>query len=55
MKNKDEIIEFSFMGFQVVIFAIILVLYMSSCRTSGYGCKGKESWNQMVKRINKPY
>lgn len=55
MKNKDEIIEVSFIWFNVIMLTAILILFMSSCRTSGYGCKGKESWGKMVKRINKPY
>jgi hypothetical protein len=33
----------------------IFVLTFSSCRTSGYGCKGRESWGGMVKRINRAY
>jgi hypothetical protein len=35
-----------------IIILIMAVLLFSSCRTSGYGCKGRESWNQLVKRIN---
>ncbi len=42
------------MLFYIIIGAIILQL-LPSCRTSGYGCKGKESWGGMIKRINKPY
>jgi hypothetical protein len=36
---------------------IALMLFLSSCSTTrnGYGCKGKESWKQMERRINKPY
>lgn len=32
----------------------MLVFAFTSCKTSGYGCKGKESWGRMVKRINSP-
>ena len=32
---------------------IIGLALLSSCRT-GYGCRGNESWNHMVKRINRP-
>lgn len=32
---------------------VLLSLIISSCKTSGYGCRGKESWNYMVKRINR--
>jgi hypothetical protein len=31
---------------------ILAVIILSSCRTSGYGCKGNESWGKMVRRIN---
>jgi hypothetical protein len=45
--------------FKAVILAVILtgliVSLLSSCKTSGYGCKGKESWGRMVKRINNGY
>jgi hypothetical protein len=27
---------------------------LTSCRT-GYGCRGKESWKGMERRINRPY
>jgi hypothetical protein len=35
---------------------LILVLF-SSCASGrkGFGCKGRESWGGMIKRINKPY
>lgn len=32
----------------------IIVFTMTSCRT-GYGCRGNQSWNHMVKRINSGY
>lgn len=32
--------------------AICMIAYtLTSCRT-GYGCRGNESWNHMVRRIN---
>lgn len=35
---------------------ILLTIIFSSCSTrNGYGCKGRESWGNMVKRINRPY
>ncbi len=37
---------------KVIVLLIAAVLLFSSCRTTGYGCKGRESWNQLVKRIN---
>jgi hypothetical protein len=35
-------------------FVATLITSMSSCRTGGYGCHGRESWGGMVKRINRP-
>jgi hypothetical protein len=51
---KKNIMKIRTMLFYIIIGAIILQL-LPSCRTSGYGCKGKESWGGMIKRINKPY
>ena len=34
---------------------VFVSLLLSSCKTSGYGCKGNESWGHMVKRINNGY
>lgn len=38
------------------IMSVMLIL-LSSCAGTrdGYGCKGKESWNKMVRRINNGY
>jgi hypothetical protein len=36
----------------LIAFLLYFGLTLSSCATQGYGCKGKESWNGMVKRIN---
>jgi hypothetical protein len=35
---------------------ILLTIILSSCNATrnGYGCKGRESWGNMVKRINRP-
>jgi hypothetical protein len=38
----------------IIVAAFILQL-LPSCKTSGYGCKGRESWGQMIKRNNRPY
>lgn len=38
----------------IVIVLLTIILTSMSCR-SGYGCRGKESWNKMTKRINKGY
>jgi len=40
-----------------VLLSIVLVTLvigsMSSCRT-GYGCRGNQSWDKMVRRNNRP-
>ena len=35
----------------------VIALMFASCSGSknGYGCKGKESWNKMTRRINNGY
>lgn len=38
-----------------LLFILLFAIFVSSCKTSGYGCKGKESWNKMVRRINNGY
>jgi len=47
-------------GYSVILSMLVfiaLMLFLSSCTSSkkGYGCKGRESWKQMERRINKPY
>lgn len=35
--------------------ALMFVLTsLTSCSKKGYGCKGNQSWNKMVRRINSP-
>jgi hypothetical protein len=40
------------MFFTVLILIGLLIATLSSCGTSGYGCKGNQSWNKMVRRMN---
>jgi hypothetical protein len=40
---------------QLVLVVVFISIGVSSCRTSGYGCKGKETWGGMTKRINRYY
>jgi len=36
--------------------AICMLLFaLTSCSRKGYGCKGRESWKSMERRINRPY
>lgn len=34
---------------------LLIAVLASSCRTSGYGCKGNYSWDRMVKKNNRFY
>ena len=34
-----------------IVLVTLVIISMSSCRT-GYGCRGRESWGHMVRRIN---
>jgi hypothetical protein len=36
-------------------FILLFSLFLSSCKTSGYGCKGKASWNDVVRKANRLY
>ena len=38
---------------RVILVVFLICLFFSSCRTSGYGCHGNESWDHMVRRINR--
>jgi hypothetical protein len=33
----------------------VIAIFMSSCRTTGYGCKGRMTWEQVVRKANRPY
>jgi hypothetical protein len=37
-----------------LVLSALIILFMSSCSRNGYGCRGKESWKHMVRRINSP-
>ena len=52
VRNKRYRLRVTMSGFIVSAVMTVLVLTMTSCGTQGYGCKGKESWNKMVRRIN---
>ncbi len=36
-------------------FILLFALFLSSCRTTGYGCKGNASWNDVVRKANRMY
>ena len=36
----------------LIAISAALVIFMSSCSNKGYGCRGNQSWNKIVKRIN---
>jgi len=33
----------------------MLLFVLASCSRKGYGCKGRESWKHLERRINSPY
>ena len=35
-----------------IAFILLFALFLSSCRTAGYGCKGRSSWDGMIKKAN---
>lgn len=51
-RNKRYRLRVTMSGFILSVLMTIMVMSLTSCATQGYGCKGKESWNKMVKRIN---
>lgn len=36
-------------------FILLFAFFLSSCRTQGYGCKGRASWDQVVRKANRLY
>jgi len=39
-----------------ILFGLVVLIMFASCASGKkFGCKGRESWNHMIKRINKPY
>lgn len=40
---------------KIVFILIAACLLFSSCATTGYGCKGRASWNDVVRKANKLY
>jgi predicted small secreted protein len=38
-----------------LLFILLFAFFLSSCKTTGYGCKGKASWNDVVRKANRMY
>lgn len=36
-------------------FVLLFAIFLTSCRTTGYGCKGRATWNDVVRKANKLY
>jgi heme A synthase len=57
-KQKDYNHDIQMTGMTTLLLmsvVCVICLMFSSCSTKkGYGCHGNESWNGMIKRINKP-
>jgi len=52
MKRISYVNAVKLVAFAVVLLGL-LIATLSSCR-SGYGCHGNQSWDKMVRRINRP-
>lgn len=50
--KKIEVLEHSVKLIAVTLLAILIITQTSCSSSRGYGCKGRESWNHMVRRIN---
>lgn len=49
MKNLEN-----FLAGMITAFLICMLIFaLTSCRTSGYGCKGRATWKQTVDRANR--
>ena len=40
---------------KIIYLLLVSIVLFSSCRTTGYGCKGKASWNDVVRKANRLY
>lgn len=40
---------------RIILLLVVIALVGTSCKTSGYGCKGKASWNDVIRKANSPY
>lgn len=40
---------------KLIVLAVVAIFMLQSCRTSGYGCKGRMTWEQVVRKANRPY
>lgn len=39
----------------IALIAFIAIFMLQSCKTTGYGCKAKTSWEKVVHKANRPY
>jgi hypothetical protein len=54
MKRLSFVSLVKLIAFAIVLLGLV-VATLSSCGTrNGYGCKGNQSWDRMVRRINSP-
>ena len=54
--RHDDTVKNQGLGLLVIIaLAVVVLLFASSCSRNGYGCKGNQSWEKMVKRNNRAY
>lgn len=39
----------------ILLFLGMLIMALTSCRTSGYGCHGRLTWKQLERKNNRMY
>lgn len=40
---------------KIIYLLLVAIVLFSSCKTTGYGCKGRASWNDVVRKANRMY
>jgi len=39
---------------KLILLSLLVIMFCSCSTRKGYGCHGRESWNNLIKRINRP-
>jgi hypothetical protein len=54
MKKISFVNAVKMLAIAVVLLGLVIATLTSCGTRNGYGCKGNQSWNKMVRRINSP-
>jgi len=54
MKSSKDLTPSQVILIMIIFMSILSGLTSCSSTRNGYGCKGKESWEKLVRRINSP-